>query len=335
MSEERPDPWLRLVGLGRPVYAGRRARPLPVGGTRSTRPGLIDWIDDSDATVPPSALLLLQGSPNWYPRICARLERTRTEERPFVVVWHSEPLPSPRVSRLPSQRLHLRELAKIALRDPRATDPYTNLTRLERLARHGLPDLLAVSTRERQVTLEERGIDAELVPLGYYPALGRDLGLERDLDVLFLGALDVPRRKRALRRLRRLGVELVEKGDWSDASLFGEPRVELLNRTKILLNLARQPGQLSGLRMILGMANGALVVSEPIWLADPYVPGQHFVQAPLDELPDLIRYYLEHEDERLTITERARRFVTTELNRAAGLDRLVTLIENRLRSSHS
>ena len=167
----------------------------------------------------------------------------------------------------------------------------------------------------------------ELVPLGWWPEYGRLLGLERDIDILFLGEA-VPRRTKILRRLARAGVEVASVGGWDTASgAWGEERTRLLNRTRVLLNLARHPGLLSGMRLQMGMANGALVASEPIFDPGPYRPGEHFVEAPLSELPALVAHYLEHEEERAAIAERAHRFVTEELTLAASVDRLVELID--------
>jgi Glycosyl transferases group 1 len=187
-----------------------------------------------------------------------------------------------------------------------------------------------VSTPERQDFLAEQGIASHWIPLGFRSGLGGDLALERDIDVLFLGALDVPRRKRALRFLRRRGIDVVEKGGWGDKGYWGMTRTVLLNRTRILLNFARQPGQLSGQRLILGMGNKTLVVSEPLWKPAPFVPGEHFVQAPLDDLPDVIRHYLAHEDERRRIAEQGHRFVTEELRHEHSISALVSLIRREL-----
>jgi glycosyltransferase involved in cell wall biosynthesis len=164
------------------------------------------------------------------------------------------------------------------------------------------------------------------VPLGYDRATyGEDRGRARDVDVLFLGALDVPRRRRILRRLQRDGVTVRALGDWSDARLWGDDRIELLNRTKLLLNLPRHPGMLSGGRMLLGMANKALIVAEPIFEPRPYVPGEHFVSASLEELAHAVRRYLDDEAARQAMTDAAYAFVTTELTLARSLAQLVEL----------
>jgi hypothetical protein len=287
-----------------------------------------------EATLDPPAgsLVWISGNATWYPDACRRLARMPANARPLIVLWHTEPLPFARAAGQKLERLHLRELAKIALRDPRATDPGTNFRALRRLLDHDLPDLLVVSTRAKQEFLAEQGAEAEFVPMGYHSSYGRDLELERDIDVLFLGAPDVPRRKHILRRLRRAGVNHHEAGGWRDPAFWGENRTHLLNRAKILLNLPRHPGLLSGERMILGMANKALVISEPIHLSEPYAEGKHFVSARLDEMAMVIRRYLADESERRRITENAYRFVTEELTMSRSVSLILALAEERSRS---
>jgi Glycosyl transferases group 1 len=276
--------------------------------------------DGGDASWADAALLL--GGANWYP---GTWELPR-ERRPRIVLWHTEPLPLPSAAGLELARRHPRELAKIVLRDSRRSDPRSNVHGLRRVLRDRLVDVLVVSTFERKLFLAEHGLDVPFVPLGYDPVThGEDRKRTRDLDVLFLGALDVPRRRRILRGLRHDGVAVRALGDWSDARLWGEDRVELLNRTKILLNLPRHPGMLSGGRMLLGMANKALIVAEPIFEPTPYVPGEHFVGAPLDEMAEAIRRHLRDEPARRAITESAYSFVTTDLTLTRSLGQLVEL----------
>lgn len=282
---------------------------------------------DEEFEPEPDTVVWIGGSPNWYPRTLQRVLEAPRGRRPAVLLWHSEPLPPPRASGLPRPRLHAREIAKIVLRDRRAADPYTNAWRLRWLARRGLPDLLVVSSRDKQEYVEEIGMRAEVVPLGWHRSFGSDLGLERDIDVLFLGGLDVPRRKRAFRRLRASGVDLVAQGSWKDPQYWGEGRTQLLNRAKIMLNISRQPGQFSGRRLIFAAANGALVVSEPMYKPEPWVAGEHYVSATLEEMPAAVAHYLEHEDERRRIAARAHELVTTELSHDRSVRRILELLE--------
>lgn len=310
----------------------RRALPIDRGRHPATEQleamgYRVTEIDDGPIDLDPDGIAWIQGNPTRFPKICRQLARRPRHQRPLVVLWFSEPLPPPRAAGLPRPRLHLREIAKILLRDSRATDVYSNHWRLAALHRQGLPDVLVASTPARRAFLAEQGIDAHFVPLGYVAdRYGGDLGLSRDIDVLFLGAL-VPRRKKLLRQLERRGVELRKMGSWFDPACWGENRTRLLNRTRIFLNVARYPGELPGLRLILGMANKALVVSEPIHDPGPYVPGRHFVSCALEEMPDVIRHYLENPDERRRIAAEGHRLVTEEVTLERSVGQILGLID--------
>lgn len=259
-------------------------------------------------------VLWIQGNINWYPRIRRSLATLPPAKRPFVITWHTEPLPLPRASGIRAPLPHLRELAKIVTRDTRATDPRTNARRLRRMKRDGIPDLLVVSTSSRQAFLAEQGIESHFVPLGYNPTSGRDLGLERDVDALFVGVMSDPRHRRAARSVRGKGINLIAQGAWTSAEgLWGDQRLEMINRARTFLGFQRNPGELSGMRMLLGMSCRSLVVSEPIVSPEPYVPGTHYVSVPLADMPDAIRYYIDNEAERARIADAGHRFVTTEL----------------------
>jgi len=280
--------------------------------------------DDAVDQIPrPGAWLVIFGNAAWYPNVTRKLLATPRHRRPYVLIWHSEPLPPARAAGLPAPWLSVREVAKIMLRDPRATDVYTNYRTLRSLQRAGIPDVLVLSSRGRQEFLAERGIAGDFAALGCGTSMGRDLGMLRDIDVLFLGILNVPRRNRLLAALRKQGINLTMAGSWSDPSLWGEARTRLLNRTKILVNLARTPSEFSGYRLSLGMANGALVVSEPIYRPEPFLPGTHFVMVSTENMAAGIRHYLEAEDERRIITDTAARFVKEHATLERSTERIV------------
>jgi len=288
----------------------------------------VRYIEDTELLPVPGEVLWIQHNLAWFPHMQRRLLAAPRNERPFVVIWHTEPLPLPSRAGLPPQRLRLRELAKIILRDPRATDVYTNYRNLRRLNRAGVPDLLVVSTPSRAEFLSENGIAAEWVPLGYTEGFGRELGLERDIGVLFLGALDDPRHRWGIDRLRKSGVDVVAAGDWNDPAYWGENRSQLINRARVFLGIPRHPGKLAGYRMILGMANGALVVSEPLYDSRPFVSGTHFVTASIEQMPQTIAHYLEHERDRRRIAQQGQDFVMKSLTMRSSIDRILTLIDS-------
>lgn len=278
-------------------------------------------------------VLIVNGTIQWFPRLRRQLLREGKPPGTTLVVWHTEPLPPPRSSGLRWPIPYPRELAKILLRDRRATDVYTNYFRLRQLHRSGLPDILCVSTRGRVDFLAERGIHAEYVPHGYGPDLGRDLGMERDIDVLFLGETKVLRRRLALLYLQWRGVEVLCRGGWSDLSCWGEARTELLNRTKIFLNVQRFAGEYSGLRFALAAANRAFVISEPMYDSYPFVAGEHYVAATLREMPEAIRHYLVHEEERRRIAENAFACAVEKHDRDAALGHMLRLVRDRVQQA--
>ena len=314
---------LRIILCQRRLANGLAERPELTVELRARSHEVVET-DDAEFDLAGCDLLWIQGNANWYPRACRQIAAVR--RRPATVIWHTEPLPPPAASGLSRPRLDLREIAKVVLRDRRATDPYTNISRIRWLARRGLPDCLVVSGRARQAFLAEQGIVAHWVPPGYSPEHGRDLGIERDIDVLFLGTLDVKRRRRALKRLEEAGLKITSEGSWYDSRAWGESRTRLLNRAKILLDVQRRPGELSGLRLILALANKCLAVSEPIYDPAPFIPGKHFVTAIPEEMPQVIGHYLGHPDERHRIVDAGHRFVTEELTLSRAVIRILELV---------
>lgn len=287
-------------------------------------------ISDDEFDTSADRIVFIGGNALWHERALDRIRPIPRSERPAVVVWHSEPLPFPRSSGLRLTPLTVREIGKIVLRDRRITDPHSNARHLRRLAREGIVDLLTVATTVSHAFLTEEGIEAAHIILGYHPIHGHLLELERDIDVLFLGDMRVRRRKKILRRLKQDGLDVHAVGDYSDPRYWGDSRTELLNRTKILLALARHPSQAADLRLILGMATGALVLSEPVYLPFPYVPGRHYVEAPIEEMADTARRYLADDEARRRITAEAHAYVTQERTLKRSYADLLSLLASRL-----
>jgi hypothetical protein len=75
-----------------------------------------------------------------------------------------------------------------------------------------------------------------------------------------------------------------------------------------------------------------MVVAEPCYRPDPFVPGVHYAEAPVKELPDLIRYYLANDEERERIVAAGHRLVTEELTFARSLETMVEIIRGELAS---
>lgn len=287
-------------------------------------------VSDSEFDVSSDRILFISGSPLWHKRALDRIRPLPREERPFVIVWFSEPLPLPRVAGLRLEPLTPREAGKIVLRDRRISDARSNARHMRRLGREGIIDLLTVATRGYQEFLAQEGVPSELIPVGYHPVHGHLLGLERDIDLLFLGDLRVGRRKRIFRRLEREGLPVRTIGSYADGTYWGDARTQILNRTKIVLNIPRHPGLMAESRWPVTLATGALLLSEPVYLPEPYVPGKHYVEAPVDEMAATARRYLDDEDARLRITDEAHRFMTEELTLERSFAELLALAARRV-----
>jgi len=115
--------------------------------------------------------------------------------------------------------------------------------------------------------------------------------------------------------LRGLQAQLAQRGRLLTVigNTHGAGREQLLNRARITLSLLRAPHDLPGLRVLLGLACGTLVVSESGAGTGAFRPGEHFVTAGPDQLPGTIEYYLTHEAERQKIARQGHAFVTREL----------------------
>jgi len=88
------------------------------------------------------------------------------------------------------------------------------------------------------------------------------------------------------------------------------------------------PWQVAGLRFLVSMACGALVISETIENPAPYKPGIHFVQAKVSDMPDVIEYYSKHPKERQAIVGTAYRYVTQELTMKNSIKRILQTVRN-------
>lgn len=196
------------------------------------------------------------------------------------------------------------------------------LGELDYLRRHGLLDLLAVAGDHRARYLRRRGFDPFCLPMGYHPVFGAPLGLERTIDVLFLGALDSRRRTRIVetieRDLKRRGIHLTVP---REQRVLGPERDQLVGRSKILLNILRRPHFPVAQRLHIAAGTKTLLVSEPLIDSSGFQPGRHFVSAPVGRLGDVIEQYVKDDAARAEITEAAYRFVTEDCTaeRSVGL----------------
>jgi len=136
----------------------------------------------------------------------------------------------------------------------------------------GRVDRLVVTSRDRRAALAGQGLDAVAIPFGYAQAVAGPIAAPgqrgRDLAIVTLARLHP----------RMIGRRSVVRA-WQDEELllrilenvWGAERNALLRRSKVVLNVSWPPGDFIGLRIVLALAAGAVVVTEP--LADPFPFG--------------------------------------------------------------
>lgn len=197
---------------------------------------------------------------------------------------------------------------------------------LLRTRRQGWLEHCIVSTQQRQRFLQARGWQTPFVPVGSYARNGRQLGLQRDIDVAFLGYLRKDRRVRLLDQLER---DLSARGiniKVITGNCFGEDRTRLLNRTKILLMLHQYPWSPAWDRFVLAAQCGTCVVSEPMPDDAPFQAGIHYAAAECSEMPALIKCLVHNEAERNQLVEAASRLCTENLTLHNSVRKIANII---------
>ena len=184
--------------------------------------------------------------------------------------------------------------------------------------RRGWIDIFA-DTSELYAEIHRRhGLPTIVAHWGATSQWYKDLSLERDIDVLWMGTRGTKRRSFILDRVRSEleanGVRMHVADGKENPFIFGDKRIYYLNRSKITLNITRTWYDDNFSRIALAAPNRSLIVSEPVLPHCPsFIAGTHYVSVPMESLAKTILYYLEQEEERLRIVENAYQLVTTKL----------------------
>jgi hypothetical protein len=277
--------------------------------------------------------------------------------RPTVVHWNTEGFPDLRLPpalmwALGASRSRLAQLKRAQspwLRRLASMPPIAWIDRRMRrfrfigdyevAFRSGLLDVLADSSQIYGRIFAQHGMPTTYVPWGSTPRICADLGLQRDIDVLWMGKRGTRRRSRLLDRTRRelksYGAEMYVADNEENPFIFEETRTRFLNRAKITLNITRTWYDDNFSRFAYAVSNRSLVVSEPLLPHCPeYEVGIHYVSAPIERLAECIAYYLTHDDERQVIVENAYQLVTTELTFRNSIARLMdAATEHRMQNA--
>lgn len=172
------------------------------------------------------------------------------------------------------------------------------------------------------------GLPTLYAPWGASRYWYNDLGLERDIDVLWMGKRGTFRRSRILDmvfdELKHHGIKIHIADNEENPFIFGAERIDYLNRSKITLNITRTWYDDNFSRFTLAAPNRSLIVSEPVLPhCQEYKENVHYVSARIKDLAKTIVYYLEHEAERQEIVKNAYTLATTELLFCRSLQKML------------
>lgn len=202
------------------------------------------------------------------------------------------------------------------------------------LHRNGLLDVLGLSSTVYAEHLARQGIESIVVSRGYHPSFGAPLGERRDLALVWMGKVRSRHRRLAIHRLANqlaaMGHTMQIHDGYDHPLVYGNDRMQLLNRARFVLNLSSHPDDELSIRHFVAAANGAVVISEPNNNRYPFVAQKHFLSMPAAEMPAAIDYYVRHEDERRAMAEQMYRLVTTELTLERSIERLLDAAKRAL-----
>jgi hypothetical protein len=183
--------------------------------------------------------------------------------------------------------------------------------------RQGWLDVFADTSQIYADFHRRHGIPTVVAHWGATPLWYKDLRLERDIDVLWMGTRGTKRRSQIIDRvkieLEKHNVRMHIADGVENPFIFDDERIMYLNRSKIILNVTRTWYDDNFSRFAIAAPNRVLIVSEPVL---PHCPifraGEHYVTAPIGSLAETILYCLKHENERLRIVDNAFHLVADE-----------------------
>jgi hypothetical protein len=169
-----------------------------------------------------------------------------------------------------------------------------------------LPARLAAADRQPRDFAAVRGFEVQAASASNW---SRSVGEWRDrpIDVLFIGTL-TPRRSQALARLASTLARyqcFIHAPTGLGAPLTGEKKsiameesLLLAKNAKVMLNVHRDEFSYFEWHrvMMMGIEQGAIVLSEPCFPSPGVEPGRHFLEAAVDEMPRVLGRLLESAD---------------------------------------
>lgn len=303
-----------------------------------------------DARIPGNADVVFSFAPyGSFLAIASQLETMPKASRPILVHWNTEGIPDLRlpwrfVSTLGQLRSWLGRISdQLEARAGRHMNEGFLAQQRTRMLRyryvgdyyyayqHGWLDLFADSSAVYAQIHQNHGLPTLHIPWGRVSDWHCDLGIERDIDVFWMGTRGSKRRSDILdqvrAKLRAQGVEIYMADNEEHEFVFGKERTRMLNRAKITLNIARTWYDDNYSRFTIAAPNRSLVVSETLLAHSPACEaGVHYVASPVDQLAETILHYLAHPEERNRIVDNAYTLVMESLTMRASVAKIMDAV---------
>lgn len=270
----------------------------------------------------------------------------KADKRPIVIHWNTEGIPDLKIptwwiKKAGSWRSRVGRLSHSKSSIARGLSGLPPLTWWDRMFfryryygdyqyayEKGWLDLLFDTSYIYTKVRSKAGLPTLYAPWGASPFWYKDLNLNRDIDVLWMGVRGTQRRSNILDRvtkeLRSRGVNVHIADNEQNPFIFGDLRTRYLNRAKITLNITRTWYDDNFSRFVLAAPNRSLIVSEPVLQhCREFQKDVHYISTEIEDLSKTIIYYLENEEERQKIVESAYDFVTQELHFSGILKNMV------------
>ncbi len=124
-------------------------------------------------------------------------------------------------------------------------------------------------------------------------------GVEKDIDVVFVGGV-TPRRRDIITRLK-------QRFNVAACQAYGPDMATMFNRAKIAINIHAEDHLDTETRVFEALGSGAFLISETLSDENPFIDKQHYIEASsIHDLEKHIEYYLNHDDEREQISQAGR-----------------------------
>jgi hypothetical protein len=292
-----------------------------------------------DEPIPSNADVVLTFAPYGeflqIPRQLARLPRA---QRPTFVHWSTENPPNPRLPwvlnrtlALGRSRLEQNPLLFSALHNRMIR--YRIMGDYLYAHAQGVLDVFVESSMVFADWYNSHEVPTMFAPWGSVKKWYADLGLERDIDVLWMGQRRTPRRSNLIEQIRSAlnaeGYRMYVADGAERPFLYGKQRTELLNRTKITLSLlaAAPYDNIFHYRFRLAAPNRSLLLTEQELPHCPvYQEGIHYVEAHADALIETILHYLKDVNARTQITEQAYILATEQMTLAHSVESIMAAV---------